>query len=128
MYRPRQKSTISCEEFIFAILALQNYRSIRQLVPRPVARWKMTTENRAYGFDAFNDTFFESARTKRLFHASTNAFPMSRADRVGAAVRENFDLTVGEQQINQYTVIVLRVPDVQLCENVECALARGAAV
>ena len=54
--------------------------------------------------------------------------PSGRADLgVDAAVSDDLDVAIGEQEINQHTVIVRGVPDPQVRENIERALACGLA-
>src|SRR5260370_21707851 len=67
----------------------------------------------------------EFSRSKIRFHLAADFLPAIRADLgVDAAVGDDLDLAVGQQQIDQHAVIMLGVPDPQLRENIQRPLPR----
>src|SRR5690242_14646623 len=77
-----------------------------------------------YGLDAPDHAGLELACLESGLHIATNSFPVRLADLgVDAAVGDDLDDTVGEQEIDQHAVIVLRIPDPQMREDVERAFA-----
>ncbi len=81
--------------------------------------------------------FFQRLRAGHPRSApSRNAAPMRCAmrgpfrvvdPRVDAAVRDDLDRVIGQQQVDQHAVVVLGVPDAQLAEQRDRALARRGA-
>ena len=70
----------------------------------------------------------EIACAKRIFHGPTDRFPPLRPDaRVHAAIGENFDVPIGEQEIDEHAVVVLGIPYVQTGEHLDSAILRGDA-
>ncbi len=62
--------------------------------------------------NAGNDTLLEPAGTECSFHFPANLLPALQTDtRMDATVGDNFDVPVGEQQVNENTVVVFGVPD-----------------
>ena len=59
-------------------------------------------------------------------HRAADRLPARSADlRIDAAIGDDLDVAVGEQQIDQHAVVVRGVPDPQMREHVERALAGG---
>src|SRR6266436_6095314 len=66
------------------------------------------------------------SRSETAFHLGADFFPARGADPgVDAAVGDDLDVAVGQQQVDQYAVVVSGVPYPQLRENIQRGLARG---
>ena len=79
-----------------------------------------------HGLDALDDPRLEFAAAKLGFHVGANLLPAGGTDfGIDAAVGDDLDVAVGQQQIDQHAVIVGGVPDPQLRENIQRALAGG---
>src|SRR5581483_10370041 len=118
-----EKHNMSCEKSVDS----QHDRTIGNYVRGFAARGVMAREIGAHRLDAFDHAFLEPAVVKRTFHLAADSLPLRRADtRVDAAIREYLDVTVGEQQVDQHAVVVFGVPNSQLRENIDRALARRA--
>src|ERR1035438_7567642 len=90
---------------------------------------KMRRELPRHRLDPLDDAGLEIPGLELGFHVAADLFPAARADMgFDAAVGDDFDLAVGEQQIDQHAVVVRGVPDPQMRKNVERALARGLIV
>ena len=77
--------------------------------------------------DAADDTC-SNFPSRNALHFAADRLPALRADvPMDAAVGDDFDVAVGQQQIDQHAVVVLGVPDPQRREHLERALARGHA-
>ena len=75
--------------------------------------------------DALDHAALEIPGLEIGLHRRADFFPAGGADlRVDAAIGDDLDIAVGEQQIDQHAVVVGGVPDPQLRENIERALAR----
>src|SRR6185436_6984510 len=75
------------------------------------------------------DSFAETSFAKRLFHLLTDRFPRRGADlRVNAAVGDDLDVAVGEQQIDKHAAVFGRVPDAERAEDFDRPRARRNAV
>src|SRR5260370_33850031 len=77
-------------------------------------------------FDSPDDAAFEIARFEIGLHRPADFLPARSANLgVDAAIGDNLDLAVGQQQIDQHAVVVGGVPDAQVRENIQRALPRG---
>src|SRR5581483_10253272 len=124
MYRPRPKSTICRRDDLS-----ENHRPVRDFVLALGAARVVAREMRAHGLDAIDHAGLEAAVAKRLLHAAADPLPLGGADAsMDAAVGENLNVAVGEQQVDQHAVVALGVPDAPLREHVERAIARRAAL
>ena len=76
---------------------------------------------------AFDGTALEFAGGEALLHLRADGFPFGLADfRRDAAVGEDLDGVVGEQDVDQHAAVVLRVPDAQVREHFVRTFARAA--
>ena len=61
-----------------------------------------------------------------LLHAVADGLPSLRADaRVDPAIADDLEVAVGQQEVDEDPVVVLGIPDPQLAEHLDRALARG---
>ncbi len=105
---------------------LHHHRRVRQLVAMRALRREVGREQARHRLDALDHAGLEVRLAKLRFHAAADRLPAGLTDpRINAAVGDDLDLAIGEQQINQHAIIVLGVPDPQLREDVERALPGG---
>jgi|GEM_PF-1783949 len=65
---------------------------------------------------------------KCTFHFPANRFPTLRTNPpMDAAIRDDLDIAVGKQQINQHAIIVLGIPNIQCGKHLQGALSGGQA-
>src|SRR6185437_5002623 len=63
---------------------------------------------------------------ERRFHSRTDRAPLARVDQtVDAAIGDDLDVAVGEQDVDQRAGVLLGIPHAQQAEHFERALARG---
>src|SRR5262249_29624071 len=68
---------------------------------------------------------FEIAPPEIRFHVAADFCPTLAANmRIDAAVGNNLDPVVGKQQVDQDTIVVRGIPNAQMREDIERALAR----
>ncbi len=66
--------------------------------------------------------------TEMFFHQAAHRLPFGGADAaLQAPVRDDFDISVRELHVDQHAVVVFRVPNAQMGEDVERPGARAAA-
>src|SRR6201747_3130028 len=84
---------------------LNHHWRIRQFIPAGAVLWKMLRQMPRYGFDALEDAGLEISLAELDLHHGADFLPFRRSDqRVDAAVRENFDVAIRQQEIDQHTV------------------------
>src|SRR6516225_6942809 len=75
--------------------------------------------------DSLDRTGLEPAGPKIRLHGAADMLPAARADTgVDAAIGDDLDLAIGEQQIDQDAIVVFGIPDAQMREDIERTLAR----
>lgn len=80
----------------------------------------------AHAADAGKHPCFELACTKCHFHFLAYRFPYVLAQpSMYAAIGNNLDVVVGQQQIDQYPVVVLGIPHAQPGKYIDSTLLRG---
>src|SRR5271165_6566369 len=105
---------------------LHHHRRIRQLVATRTLRREKFRELPRHRFDTPDRAGLELTAAKLRFHLAADFLPAGFAlARINAAVGDDLDLAVGEQQIDEDAVIVLGVPDPQMREHVQRAIAGG---
>src|SRR5271165_3126703 len=105
---------------------LHHHRRIRQLVATRTLRREKFRELPRHRFDTPDRAGLELTAAKLRFHLAADFLPAGFAlARINAAVGDDLDLAVGEQQIDQDAVVVLGVPDPQMREHVQRAIAGG---
>src|SRR4051794_6904225 len=88
-------------------------------------RREMLCELLGHRLDPANHAALELPRPELDFHGAADALPTLATNlRIDTAVGDDLDIAVGEQEIDQDTIVVRGVPDAQLREHVERALAR----
>src|SRR5712671_4845512 len=76
--------------------------------------------------DALDDATRKISRSEIALHLGADFFPPRGADLgVDAAIGDDLDVAVGQQEVDQHAVIVGGVPDAELRENIQRALPRG---
>src|ERR1700738_238817 len=76
--------------------------------------------------DPLDHTAFEITRPEIRLHRPADFLPTGGADLgVDAAIGDDLDLAVGQQQIDQHAIVVGGVPDAQVRENIQRAFPRG---
>ena len=109
---------------------LQQSRAVRQLVagwrrPRVRLRWKVPRQQGSYSVDPGKGAGFVPAGPKVFFHDLADRLPLGLAyPFCEAAVRDDFHVSIRKLDINEYTVILLRVPHLELSEHFQRASAR----
>src|ERR1700686_5862714 len=82
-----------------------------------------------HSLDSFDDPRLEIPAPEFGLHLGADFLPALAADLgVDAAIGDDLDLAVGEQEIDQHAVVVGGVPDPQLREHIERALPRRLAL
>jgi hypothetical protein len=110
----------------YVVALLEDHGSIRQAFRSRALRRKIAGEQRADLSDSGNHAGFEFAPAKRLFHALTDGIPLLLGDsRVDTAVAHDFDVAIGEQQVNKHTCVLFRVPHAKLGEDLNRPLPRA---
>src|SRR3954453_6334691 len=88
-------------------------------------RRKVLRQLPGHRLDAADHAALELPRPELDFHGAADALPTLGANlRIDTAIGDDLDIAVGEQEIDQDAVVVRGVPDAQLREHVERALAR----
>src|SRR6185437_33163 len=104
---------------------LNHQRLVRQLVRVRPARREIFRKLARDGLDALDDPGLELPLPEIGLHVAANCLPALAADLgVDAAVGDDLDLAVGEQEINQHAIVVGGVPDPQMREDIERASPR----
>src|SRR5262245_20870193 len=86
---------------------------------------KMLLEFCADGLNARDGTGLISATTEVLAHYLADLLPFLNANVVrDAAVGNDFHASIGQLDVQQHAVVLLGIPDAQLGEHHQCALAR----
>lgn len=84
---------------------------------------------RAHAFDVGDRTLAVTALAEIIAHQRAEPLPLRLAHlQMHAAVSDDLDVAVGQQQIDQHAVVVFGVPDAQLGEDFDGALAGGLPV
>ena len=102
-------------------------RRVGQLVDVDVARPRreVAHEQRVDGVDRAQQAGLEVAGLERALHRRRDLRPLGRRDdAVQAAIGDDLDRALGEQQIDQDAVVALGVPDAELAEQRDGAVAR----
>ena len=77
----------------------------------------MPRDQLAHGPDALHGGLLRRARGEQRFHAMTDFAPFLLRDLGSkAAVRNDFDVVIGPQHIDQDTVVQFSVPDAEMRE------------
>src|SRR6202165_249470 len=75
--------------------------------------------------DALDDAGWKISRFEISFHLGADFFPAGGADLgVDAAIGDDLDVAVRQQQVDQHTIVVSGVPDAKLRKNIQRALPR----
>src|SRR5947209_8010084 len=107
-------------------IRLNHHRCIRQFILAAAMPWKMRRQLAGYFLDTPEDAGLEIAGPELGFHRLADSLPTSGTDlRIDAAIGNDLDIAIGEQQINQHAVVVGGVPDPQMREDIERALPGG---
>src|SRR5216684_8266900 len=86
---------------------------------------KIFCELPRHGFDPLDHAALEIPRLEIRFHLAADVLPAFRANLgVNAAVGDDLDVAVRQQQIDQHAAVVRGVPDPQMREQIQRALAR----
>src|SRR5438874_4595834 len=86
-------------------------------MPRQLARDRL---------DPLDGAACKISRSEIALHLGADFFPARGADLgVDAAIGDDLDIAVGQQQVDQHAVVVSGVPDPQLREDIQRALPRG---
>src|SRR5438874_7295305 len=105
--------------------SLHHDRLVRQLIGVAAILRKMRRELSRHRRDPIDHAGFEISRTEVPLHRGADLLPTLRPDLGGdAAIGDDLDLAVGEQEIDQHAVVVMGVPDAQMREDIQRALAR----
>ena len=109
---------------------LQQHRLVGQLIgARPAVVWKMQREQSADMLHAGNRSAAKVAASEVPLHLAADLVPLGlRHTLRQAAIGKNLHITVGEQHVDQHTIVVRGIPDAQLAEHLQCALARSQIV
>src|SRR3990167_5263177 len=92
------------------------------------SRRKMPREMLRHCVNALDGTLFVLGTAKRSLHVTAQGLPSARSDPgMDAPICNNFDAPISQQQVNQYTAVVLGVPDAQEREDLDSPLTRGLA-
>src|SRR5205085_2137074 len=91
---------------------LQHDRLVRQLIGVAAMLRKMRRERSRRRRDSLDRAGFEISRTKVSLHRGADLLPTLHPTLgVDAAIGDDLDLAVGEQEIDQHAVVVMGVPD-----------------
>ena len=102
-----------------------HHRLVWQFVAATCVRGKVFRKFPRYRVNPLDYASLELASPEIIFHVVADLFPALRTDMgINAAVGDDFDVLVGEQQINQDAVVLCCVPDPQMRENIERAPPR----
>src|ERR1700676_680106 len=86
---------------------------------------KMRRQLLRYCHDALDDAGFKFPRPEIALHRLADFLPARTANFcIDAAIGDDLDLAVGQQQIDQHAVVVGGVPDPQMRKNIQRALPR----
>jgi len=109
--------------------SLKDDRRIRQFVADISSVGRMAGEQISRCFDAGDRAFGEAPGSEMLLHHPAARFPFGlRYTTAGdAAIRDDFNVAVSQQHIDQHAVAVLGIPDPILREQVDRAIARRQA-
>jgi len=88
----------------------------------------MAREQVTHGFDASDCTLGKSACAKILLHRTTDLFPLVGRDARGnPAIRDDLNVVLGHQEVDEYSVIAFGIPDTESTEQLDGSLARGSS-
>ena len=91
---------------------LEHNRAVRQFIGGNTAARIMDFKMPRHVTNAGDDTLLELAVTECNFHFPADLIPALQTDtRMDATVGDDFDVPVGEQQVNENPVVVCGVPD-----------------
>ena len=78
-------------------------------------------------FDTRNRALTETTRTKVRLHFLAHRLPLGLGDlRRDTAIRNDLDIVLGHQQIDQNAIVICRIPNSILGKHFDGALARRA--
>src|SRR5690348_105571 len=105
--------------------SLQQHRLIRQLIVAAACARKVTSEQRSYPEDADHRALAKAAGPIVVLHLAAHRVPFRRLDAgCDAPVGDDLDGMIGHEHIDQYTIVVLGVPDAELSEQLQRTRAR----
>src|ERR1700738_3037232 len=86
---------------------------------------KMRGELLSHSLDALCDAGFKLPRPEIALHRLADFLPARAANFcIDAAIGDDLDLAVGQQEIDQHAIVVGGVPDPQMRKNIQRALPR----
>src|SRR5882757_4816418 len=104
---------------------LDHHRLVRQFVAGMAVGRKVLREFARHGFDAIDHAALEIPGPEISLHHAADGLPALGTDLgIDAAVGDDLDVAVGQQQIDQHAVVVRGVPDAQMRELIQRPLAR----
>ena len=104
-------------------------RPVRKLVGAALACGKCRASSAEISSTPCHHAVGEAALAKRRLHSRADRLPRRIADDpVNAAVGDDLDVAVGEQQVDEDAAVLLGVPDAQQAEHLERTLARDDAL
>src|SRR5438552_6119578 len=105
---------------------LNHHRRIRQFIVAAAVFRKMPRQLARDRLDPLDGAACKISRSEIALHLGADFFPARGADLgVDAAIGDDLDIAVGQQQVDQHAVVVSGVPDAQLRENIQRAFPRG---
>src|ERR1700722_11116345 len=104
---------------------LHHYRLVRQFIAFTGLWRKIHRQLPRHGFDSLDDPGLKVSRLEISLHIRADLPPALAAYMsVDAAIGDDLDLAVGEQEIDQHAVVVGGGPDPQVPENIQRAVPR----
>src|SRR6185295_2522805 len=105
---------------------LEQDRAIGQLVRVRAAAREMLLEQSAHATDAGDRALSEAADAIVRLDLAAHLLPRRLRNALGdAAVREDLDVAVGEEHVDEHAVVRRRIPYAEMAEHFERARARG---
>src|SRR5262245_36423044 len=128
-HRPRSPSARRVEALDWVTPALaqcsQNLGTVRQLVAVRVPRREMTFQERADATHTRDRPFLVAAGREFTLHLATDRLPLLRRyPAAQASVGKNFNVAVGQQQIDQDAIPEFGIPDAEAGEHLVGPFAR----